>query len=145
MRTRGRTGAAIVIGLTMLGASSLVGCEGLGEVKVMIPDYSTANVRGVTLWKGTTTTGEFVPQTVYQLGKLMVYAGVEYVEYTVEDDRFQLDMPLAAPVLRDPDKPDALIVQLSVVSMGEAAIVRASTFNEAGESSLSSESAEISI
>ena len=131
--------------LTWLALTPLAGCDGLGQVKIMIPDFGSAEVRGVKLWKELGATGEFVPQTVYEFGETITQAGVEYVSFTVEDDRFEIDVPLAGVVTRDPDRPEALIVELAVVSMGEAATIRASTFNEAGESSLSQESAEVTL
>ncbi|MGH0035837.1 MAG: hypothetical protein ACQGVK_12495 [Myxococcota bacterium] len=143
-RAHSRAGTLLVIGLTMIGLSSLVGCDGMGEVKVKIPDYASAQVRGVTLWRQAQS-GEFVPQTIFELGELVVHGGVEYVQYTVEDDRFELGVPLAAPVTRDPDEPEALIVHLTVLTSGQSTVLKASTFNEAGESSLSTQTTEISV
>lgn len=136
-RSRVSPSALLVTALTLLGLSSLTGCEGMGQVKVVIPDYASAKVRGITLWQLDAATGEFAPRTVYHLGEIIEQGGVEYVRYSVDDDRFELDVPLAAPVTRDPARPEALTLDLTVLTMGEAITVRASTFNEAGESGLS--------
>jgi hypothetical protein len=129
----------------VLALAPLVGCEGLGQVKVEIPDYASADVRGIKLWKQDATTGGFVPQTVYEFGKIISQDGVEYVSYTVQDDRYQLDVPLAGVVVRDPDRPESLTVELAVVTAGEFATVRASAFNDIGESALSEQTAEIGL
>ena len=133
----------LLIGLLLLAMAPLSGCEGFGQVRLKIPDYQSANVRGITIWNRDPATGEFVPCSIYKLGEIVEVDGQEYVEFRLVDERVNTRPTLNALVGRDPSNPDALTIWLPVLTNGDETILRASTFNEAGESGLSSKTIEL--
>jgi len=138
MRAHRAFGRSTVACLVVIGLTPVFGCQDLRQVKVLISDYFSSDVKGVTIWSQDAQSGTYLPQSVYRFGKLITdESGSEYVKFTVADDRLQVGVQLAAPVTRDPANPESLIVELSVLRSHGPDLIRASTYNDVGESDLS--------
>ncbi len=123
----------------------LVACESK-DVVVRIPDFDSAQVDGVWVWRLDDATGQWVKDGQIDFGQLLLAGGREQLEYenlgvAGGSAETQEGVALRADVLRDPLNPDQVTVELIYFRMSDPGEFRVTTYNDAGESPLSLESA----
>jgi hypothetical protein len=129
---------------TLLAVSLLLftvqGCKWF-EVTIRIPDYDSRKVQGVWMWRKDVATGQWqrAGQIVFQSS---TSPGSQELSYLViQPDGTQL--PLKAPIERDPKAPDQATVRLWYSRALDPGEYRVSSYNQSGESSLSPQSLEL--
>jgi hypothetical protein len=130
-----RSRALATLGLVFF-AVSLVGCD-WRQLSVRIPDFETKQVLGVGLWRASAGSAyereleiRFVPPRQVGVHELLAYT-------LDEGGAAQLDV-----IERDPQNPDQVTVHLWVPLLG-GGTYKVSTFNAAGESPLSDQTASL--
>jgi hypothetical protein len=121
------------------------GCDTSKEFRVVIPDFQSAQVQGVWLWRQAPTGGEFERSLEITLGEPFLQDGREVVEYTMRDPVMQWEVTFVAPVFRDDANPDSAEIQLYALLWASDGLFKASTFNQYGESELSQEEIQIAL
>lgn len=134
-------GALLLLAPTFL----LTGCN-VDALRIMIPDFESSEVLGVNVYRRVRYTGD--PETDWTRSSHIVFTepfldedGVERMEYTVKGV-----MPmekLSTVVERDAADPDRVRLHLLFGVLEKEGEVRVATFNAAGESSFSAESATL--
>ena len=128
----------LALALAFLLLAPALGCETKG-VTIEIPGYGVGDVDGVWLWRLTEGTGQYERVCRLELGAPQLSKkGVEVLPYlqvcTAPD---QVGMDLTAEISRLPANPTTIVVKLWYFRYADAGQFRASSYNSAGESSLS--------
>ncbi|MBW2244463.1 MAG: hypothetical protein JRH01_20965 [Deltaproteobacteria bacterium] len=130
-----------LLGLALLVATSTMttGCN-LRALHIVIPDFETSQVVGVSIWK--VDAGQ--PQGIADInfGAITMQnfgAGpIEVIEYDMtQPDGSQISM--VTPVIRDPAMPGGIEIHLLFQKMVPSGLFKVSTYNAAGSSPLSTE------
>lgn len=132
-----RAGRAAKLLLAAVLLLAVQGCKWF-EITVKIPDFDSRKVQGVWVWRQDPASGQWqrAGQIVFQPTPAGSSPGeLQYV--VLQPDGFGL--PLKAPVERDTRTPDQATVRLWYARFLDAGQYRVSTYNAAGESSLSPE------
>jgi hypothetical protein len=141
VEARGKLRRAALAVLVAIALPVLTGCE-IKMFTVEILGWDAYQVQGVWLWRYDQAAGRYQrdngiqfhrdqPTTQYQE---QFPPGTELVLYTYAGDGSE--MP--ASVQRDPNDPDRVTLQLWYLRFSEPGVFKASTYNAAGESVLSS-------
>jgi len=134
---------ALALSLALLSISVLGGCT-LKELPIKLVGFGYGNVDGVWLWQLSPSDGHYVRTCRVSFSNSYYRQGVEYVSYTeycLSGDANKGE--LEAQVVRSPSDPTSATLQL-VITLPEAlSTYRASSFNSAGESPLSSSSVQL--
>jgi hypothetical protein len=126
------------LAVLLLASLPIQGCV-LGTVTISIPDFATKSVQGVWLWRSTSFNGVYEREVQFSFEELRPGAAGEALDYTAAPADGSPPVPITTYVVRDAANPDRVIVHL-VFSRDEAvAFYRASTYNQSGDSPLSSE------
>ncbi len=105
------------------------------SVRVVIPDFASADVLGLRLWRESPTTGEFEPDGEFRFtGSGEAAGGVRNVFYTFVPRAGSFELPIGTTALLTGD---LLLLELHYPTGAAPALYRISTWNEAGESALS--------
>lgn len=124
----------------LLAAGLLLAVQGCKwfEITVKIPDFDSRKVQGVWVWKQDPISGQWQRAGQILFDPAPSGTASKDLHYVVlQPDGFGL--PLKAPVERDPKAPDQVTVRLWYARFLEPGQYRVSTYNAAGESSLSPE------
>ncbi len=135
MRTRLRK---IALATITVAALSLQGCT-VGCFTIEIPDFASKAVSGVWLWRLSPVTGVYERDTQFVFGTPAPGEGGERLDYQAAPTDGSPPLSLTAYVLRDSSNPDEVRLQLLFSRADDPAYYRASTYNGAGDSPLSSE------
>ncbi len=135
MLRHARRGA--LLALTLLLLPLLSGCDFAGFT-IIIPDFDSSQVEGVTLWR--VETGGAVEAYEVTLGPAYVVGGIEYVDYTVAASSTVL-LDARAEVVRNAANPDEVTLSLMFYhATGDLQEYVVRTFNAHGDSAFSAES-----
>jgi hypothetical protein len=117
------------------------GCE-TRAVKMEIPAFGNGNVDGVWLWRRIEGTGKYKRACRFELDVPQLdQAGTEVLSYLqVCDTPGQAGMNLKATISRLPEDPSTIIVTMWYFRFDQPGQFKASAYNAAGESALSSAS-----
>lgn len=143
METRRKVRRAALAALVAVALPVLAGCE-VKPLTVQILGWDTYAVQGVWLWRYDDAAGRFERDNGVQFLRdrsTTQFAegfppGAELVLYTFAAGGGE--MP--ARVQRDPNDPDRVTLDLWYLRFSDAGIFKATTYNAAGESALSSNS-----
>ena len=138
MRSNIRLFVLLFAALAML---PLGGCELGTQFRIVIPDFESAEVEGIWIWREDAG-GDFARDVEIKLGEPFVEDGVELVEYTFVDPDTEFELQFAAPVVRDAVNPDQAELDLFALLWAGVGTFKASTYNEFGESPLSEQTVE---
>jgi hypothetical protein len=127
-----------MLGALVLAAIPFGGCS-LVRFTISIPDFGTKSVAGVWLWRLSTTTGLYVRDTQFVFSPITTSPAGEVMEYSLVLGDGTPPQELTAFVSRDPNNPDEVAISLLHLQLDAPGYYRASTFNAAGDSPLSSE------
>jgi hypothetical protein len=122
----------------LLASSLLLACP-VGQLRVMIPDFESSMVRGVEVFRVDESSGALESAGSIHF-KRVKEDGVtgEVIVYRQETADGELMGRQEAPVLRDPDQPDAVLVQFFFYNDLPSGWFKVATFNGAGTSPPSS-------
>ncbi|NNL68151.1 MAG: hypothetical protein HKP30_18015 [Myxococcales bacterium] len=102
------------------------------SVRVVIPDFGSAGVQGVRLWKAIDGSGEFAEDGVFVFtGTSPPSGGSRQVFYRFASADGTVALPISTTAVLSGD---LLLVELHYPTSAEPALYRISTWNEAGES-----------
>lgn len=124
--------------LAMLLVVALSGCE-YRQITVRLSDLEAAQVNGVRFWRLSETSGRFEPGGVVHFGNIGFRKGVETLFYFVSQADGFTSPSLSSPIVRDPAHPDRVTLQIWYPRLEDQGWFKVSSFNEAGDSSLSDE------
>ena len=119
----------------VLAVSTLLLACPVGQLRVMIPDFESSVVQGIELYRVAEDSG-----TLELAGSLHFKRvqgdGVtgEVIVYRQETADGELLGRQEAPVLRDPDQPDAILVDFLFLNELPSGWFKVATFNAAGTS-----------
>lgn len=119
-------------------ALCLQGCT-VGCLTIEIPDFASKEVSGVWLWRLSPVTGLYERDTQFAFAAPVLAEDGERLDYQTAAVDGSPPLSLTAFVVRDPSNPDVVRLQLVFGRSDEPAYYRASTYNAAGDSPLSSE------
>ena len=134
---------ALAIIATVLLVLPLGGCGAATQFRVFIPDLASANVEGIWFWQE--IDGEFVRAAEIELGALVEQNGQEFLEYSLIAPTGEIWAELASPVERPEGESSGAELDLIVALFTGSGLYKASTYNDFGESSLSSGTVEVQI
>jgi hypothetical protein len=136
-------------GLSHLALASMLlllsfGCE-TRAVTMEIPGFGSANIEGVWLWRLSETTGRYERACRFELYETQVDpSGDEKVSYLqLCDAPDQIGFDLRAKITRPPTDPNMIVVTLWYLRFDDPGQFKASSYNSAGESALSSTTLEL--
>jgi hypothetical protein len=110
----------------------------LGVLRVQLEAFDESRPEGIRLWRRTEAGDGFEFVSEIRLGASTSEAGAEYIGYRLLDpDGQDFGLPLSSLVQRDGE---AVTLALWLVRFGPEGEFKASVYNEAGESELSSNS-----
>jgi hypothetical protein len=130
----------------LLVSSMLLACP-IGRLRMLIPDFETSGVRGIQLLRVEDGSGALVDAGAIRFlglendsaeGEVLVYRQID-----VDGKRWL--GPLRAPVVRDPDQPEAIQVELSFLNELPAGWFKVASYNGAGTSKPSSAQVYIGV
>jgi hypothetical protein len=124
----------------------LLACP-IGRLRMVIPDFETSAVRGVQLLRVEDGTGDLVEAgAISFVGLESDAAEGEVLVYRQVDAEGKPSLgPLRAPVVRDPEQPEAIQIEVSFLNELEAGWFRVASYNGAGTSGPSSTQAYIGV
>jgi len=134
--TRWIRGCAAALALALL---PLQGCS-LTYFTLSIPDLGSKDVRGVWLWRLSPVTGQYERDTQFVFTEPEPAAGDDLLSYTAVASDGSPAVDITTYLIRDPENPDRVTLQLVYGRRGEAGFFRASTYNQMGDSPLTNES-----
>jgi hypothetical protein len=124
----------LVTTAVLLVSALLLACP-VGQLRVLIPDFETSNVRGFEMFRVDDATGALEPAGAIRFrriendpnaGEMMIYRQIN-----PDGSRNGIQR---TPVVRNPEAPDAIELQVWFVNELPAGWFRAATFNAAGTS-----------
>jgi hypothetical protein len=125
------------ISLAVCAVSALLLACPIGRLRVLIPDFATSDVRGIRLFRVDDVSGALVAAGSLEFlglepnerlgGELLVYRQ----RSTADEPAFG---PLRSPVVRDPEAPAALEVQLAFVNPLAPGWFKVASYNAVGTS-----------
>ena len=130
----------------LLVSSMLLACP-IGRLRMLIPDFETSAVRGIQLLRVEDGSAALVDAGAIRFlglendpaeGEVLVYRQLDV------DGEPSLG-PLRAPVVRDPDQPEAIQIELSFLNELPAGWFKVASYNGAGTSAPSSGQVYISV
>jgi hypothetical protein len=132
---------------TVLAVSALLLACPIGRLRMVIPDFETSAVRGVQLLRVEDGSGALVDAGAIRFDGLEKDAaeGEVLVYRQLDPDGNPSLGPLRAPVLRDPDQPEAIQIELSFLNELPAGWFKVASYNGAGTSRPSSSQAYIGV
>ena len=133
---------ALLLAAALL-ALGIQGCKWF-EITVKIPDFDSRQVQGVWMWRKDPATGRFerAGQILFQPPAASGTVGAEELQYLVVQPDGAV-FPLRAPVGRDRTTPDRVTVRLWYARYLDPGEYRVSTYNDSGESPLSTQSLDL--
>lgn len=138
-RASGRRLRGAVLALALLGLPFTTGCE-MRTVQIQLPGYGDGAIDGIWLWKqisGTWTRVcriDFTDRRITQQGETL-----SYVQNCI-NGKVRRGVVLPTPIARNPSAPSTITVELIYLRYEAAGTYRATAFNAAGESPLSTTS-----
>jgi len=119
-----------------IGFGSTVGCSA-PVVRIQLPGFANGNVDGIWLWRQLSS-GYFQRVCKIAFSEPYTKSGVELVDYqqTCLDGRLKTPT-WSAPVMRSAGNPDTVTLALIVRGSNPPFTNKASSYNAAGESALS--------
>ena len=136
MRRRGLRG--VVLALALL-AAPMLGCEAK-PLRVQLPGFGNGTVDGIRLWRQVGSSWQPVCRIDFT-DRRMTHRGetIYYVQNCIDGEQ-KRGLVLPAAVQRKPDDPSTITINLWYLRYEDSGSYRATTFNKAGESTLSSTS-----
>ncbi len=126
----------VCVALGLLALVVLPGCD-VRMVKVVIPDFETAQVEGVRVFRLDDTTGQPVDAGVLRFGSTSFdEKGREFVDYVLTTPAGEEITGLVSGLVRDAANPSQVTVVL-FFKIDETGWYKVATFNGAGTSALS--------
>ncbi len=111
--------------------------EHVKVLRIQIPSFDASRIEGIWLWRLSAETGEYEPEIEIRLSGVVVEDGREYVEYAQYDpDGNPLGFTPSAELARAGSE---ATLALWLVRFGPPGDFKASLYNAAGESGLSSQ------
>jgi hypothetical protein len=129
---------SLLLGALVVAAIPFGGCS-LTYFTISIPDFSSKQVGGVWLWRLSTTTGLYARDTQFVLSPIVSGPTGEIIDYSVVMGGGTPPQGMTTQVARDKNNPDKVVLTLLFTQLDAPGYYRASTFNAAGDSPLSSE------
>lgn len=130
-----RTIRFTLVFLLLIGCVTLLGCK-MGIVHVLIPDFESAQVQGIQVYRQTTENGHWnLEETLFFRLPTEQNGEDEILKYVLDPE--QESAVLNSVVLRDPDNPDRVEVQLIFQVQEFHGKIRVGSFNQKGPSNLS--------
>jgi len=123
--------------LLLAGCSTFLGCK-MGIVHVLIPDFESAQVQGIQVYRQTTENGHWnLEETLFFRLPTEQNGEDEILRYVLDPE--QESAVLNSVVLRDPSDPDRVEVQLIFRVQEFHGKLRVGSFNQKGPSNLSAD------
>jgi hypothetical protein len=130
---------ALVFLPLLLLLAPLGGCK-VSQVSMEIPSFADGGVTGIWLWRYDDTTGQYERDCRVAFAQTDANSKGEYVNYTQQCTN-QLDINLSAFIHPAPTDPNTVTLTLLYTRFqGTPSSYKASAYNSAGESGLSSTS-----
>lgn len=126
----------VAVALLGLWVQTLTGCSST-VLHVLIPDFESASVKGVQVWRLDDATGTPVKHGRMLFGAKRYVNGAEAVDYTIELPDGTRTTTLPATIHRSANNPDSVDLELFYIPTGAQGWHKVSTFNTAGSSPLS--------
>lgn len=114
------------------------GCS-LGTITIAIPDFASKAVQGVWLWRATAATGVYEREVQFNFAGIQAGSAGDVLDYTLAAADGSPPIPVTTRLVRDAANPDRVTMQLVFSRGTAAAFYRASTYNQSGDSPLSTE------
>jgi hypothetical protein len=115
--------------------------EHVKVVRLQLPSFDEGELEGIWLWRRSETSGEFEPVSEIRLGAVVFEGEQEFVEYELLDPSgTSLGLTLSAAVDRSGPVPQ---LALWVLRFAESGAFKASVYNAAGESPLSTQTVRL--
>lgn len=136
---------ALLVAIALL-VLPLFACRWYG-VTVLVPDFDSSEVEGVWFWRLSQDTGQYVRdgQIVFEDQAYTMDDGRELLPYSLlTDDGILIHDALATVLARDSTNPDRVTLKLQYAAINKAGMsptYRVSSYNAAGDSALSNETA----
>jgi hypothetical protein len=131
--------ALIAIALLMI---PMGGCTWVNFM-VRIPDFDTAEVAGLWMWRFSTASGVYERTNRITFAGVTEQAGAESLKYEIRDQSDQLlGMTMTTEVARDAANADSVTLDLWYARFSPPGAYKVSTYNTAGESVLSQNTAQ---
>jgi len=104
---------------------------------VKIPDFGSKQVEGVWVWRLSAQTNQYEREALIRFQGVTTLTTGQFLSYAAYSNAGT--QSLTAGIVRDPANPDVVTVTLGF-ELGQPGVFKVSTFNAAGESSLSAQS-----
>ena len=127
-----------LLAVLALASIPFQGCT-LGTVTIAIPDFASKAVQGVWLWRSTNFNGVYEREVQFSFGNLQAGGTGDALEYTLASGDGSPPIQITTYVGRDAVDTDKITLQLVFARGTDAAFYRASTYNESGDSPLTTE------
>jgi hypothetical protein len=134
----GRALRGAVLALALL-STPLLGCE-VKPIQIQLPGYGSGNIDGIWLWKRVAGTWTRVCRIDFEDHRLTADGEVLLYVQNCVNGRVRRGLVLPSPVDRASEAPTTVTLDLYYFRYEDPGDYRATAFNEAGESSLSSTS-----
>jgi hypothetical protein len=136
----------VLRGLIALSSLLLVlpslGCQFAEFVTIEIPDYDSSSVEGIWIWRD--LDGDYERAAEIKILDHQQEEAGEYVVYSVRDPDGRELLALPATIVRNELNPSSVQISFFVHVGAGGGTLRASTYNAAGESTLSSQVLDVS-
>jgi len=132
----------LALGSLVLSVLPLGGCQ-LECFTITIPDFASKAVQGVWLWRLSTATGAYERDTQFTFGPIEVAAAGDTVTYSTSPAGGSSPVSVTTYITRDPAQSDQVTVQLIYSRTADPGSYRASTYNTAGDSPLTSDTVSL--
>jgi hypothetical protein len=110
------------------------GCDILG-FRVRLKEFGADRIEGLWVWQKSPATGKFIRHSQIEFGSIFRSSGREYLSYTFTTGGEP--MGLQSSVVRSSTSPDTVTLNLAFLAVSSG-IYKVSSFNQVGESALSS-------
>lgn len=135
-----RLPALLGLGACLVGGT---GCD-LQWVKVTIPDFESKQVTGIWVWRQSEQSGQYVRDTEIEFGeRIPAGGGVELLRVETTTGPLGERSSLPTGIERDAANPDRVTLSLGFTRLSAPGIFKVSTYNAAGDSPLSTASAQL--
>lgn len=110
------------------------GCDILG-FRVRLNEFGAKKIEGLWVWQKSPATGKFIRHSQIEFGSIFRSSGKEFLSYTFTTGEEPIG--LQSSVVRSSTNPDTVTLNLAFLAVGSG-VYKVSSFNQAGESALSS-------
>ena len=138
---------ALATALTVAAVVPFFGCGWLQSITVVISDFDSNDIQGVWVWREDVADGSYQRETEIRLEEPFMDSGQQFLRYSVRTPAGEQQLNIRTPIVRpNAGNPDAAQLTFFIVlSNGQAGSFKASTYNDAGESTLSTQTLDLDV